>query len=362
MDSSRIRRLLWLFVAGLCVRTLAAESSAPEATAISVKLSTTLPTQGSHIRQFAFDGDADTFFESAHNAGLNDHFTLVFEKPVLVKSITAETGEPQGSNRLEKGILEISEDGKIFHKLADFKKGRAEARASGTEPIVAVQITVTKEQKHPLAIREIVVESEPGVAVFKYPVEFVVDVDGPDSAEMKQWAENTAEICEQAYPMINQELKSDGFKPPSLVTLSLNDRYKGVAATAGTHITGSIKYFQNRLNDVGAMVHETVHVVQQYHSRGNPGWLVEGVADYVRFFMFEPGKLGPINPNRAHYNGSYRVTAAFLAYLTEKYDKDIVPKLNQIMREGHYQEEIFKQLTGKTVQELDDEWRATLEH
>lgn len=48
------------------------------------------------------------------------------------------------------------------------------------------------------------------------------------------------------------------------------------------------------------------------------------------------GKPRPLKPERARYNGSYRVTAAFLAYLTEKYDKDIVRKLNRMMREGEY--------------------------
>ena len=54
------------------------------------------------------------------------------------------------------------------------------------------------------------------------------------------------------------------------------------------------------------------------------------------------------------------MTAAFLAYLMKTYDKDIVRKLNRRMREGRYEEDLFERLTGKTVQELDDEWRATL--
>jgi hypothetical protein len=87
---------------------------------------------------------------------------------------------------------------------------------------------------------------------------------------------------------------------------------------------------------------------------------VEGIADYIRFFKYEPGKLGRISPSRARYNGSYRVSAAFLAYLVEKYDPDAVRKLNRAMREGEYQEVIFKHLTGKTVQELDREWRDSL--
>ncbi len=79
-----------------------------------------------------------------------------------------------------------------------------------------------------------------------------------------------------------------------------------------------------------------------------------------RFFKYEPGKIGRLNPNRAKYDGSYRVTAAFLNYVTEKYDKELVKKLNQAMREGEYTEELGKKLTKKTVQELNDEWRASL--
>jgi hypothetical protein len=54
------------------------------------------------------------------------------------------------------------------------------------------------------------------------------------------------------------------------------------------------------------------------------------------------------------------VTAAFLAYVTDKYDKQLVLKLNTLMREGRYKEEIFHELTGKGLEELDKEWRATL--
>ena len=41
----------------------------------------------------------------------------------------------------------------------------------------------------------------------------------PTPPEMQEWADNVARICEQAYPMINAELASDGFKPPHLVTM-----------------------------------------------------------------------------------------------------------------------------------------------
>ena len=50
---------------------------------------------------------------------------------------------------------------------------------------------------------------------------------------------------------------------------------------------------------------------------------MEGIADYIRFFKYEPGKLRTLKPEQAHYDGSYRVTAAFLGFVTEKYDRAI---------------------------------------
>jgi hypothetical protein len=84
------------------------------------------------------------------------------------------------------------------------------------------------------------------------------------------------------------------------------------------------------------------------------------VADYIRFFKYEPENIGPINPNRSHYNSSYRVSASFLDYLNRTYDKSLVHDLNSAMREGRYDEAIFKDRTGKALPELDEEWRATL--
>lgn len=89
-------------------------------------------------------------------------------------------------------------------------------------------------------------------------------------------------------------------------------------------------------------------------------WLVEGIADYIRFFRWKPGTLGRINPNRAHYNGSYCVTASFLKYLVDRYDRDAVRKLNRAAREGMYRESLFEEITGKGARVLSEEWRSEL--
>ena len=346
-------------IASICAMVLLALLSVSTATdqPVVATIETSLATATAQIRQYAIDGDSNTFFASAKSPGSADHFTFVFDQPVSVQSISVVTGRPDGSDALDEGKLEVSSDGKTFRELARFTDGKVKA-APGENGVRAVRIRPTVDMQHPLAIRELTIQSEPSVAVFKYPVEFVVDVT--DEPEMKDWAENVAKVCTQAYPMINEELKSHGFKPPRVVTLSLKKDYRGVAFASGNRITGSVEYFKEHANDVGAMVHETVHVVQHYRGEGNPGWLVEGVSDYIRFFKFEPGKIGRINANRAHYNGSYRVTAAFLAYVTDKYDKQLVRKLNEAMRTGRYKKEMFQELTGKGLEDLDKEWRAAL--
>lgn len=335
-----------------CAPALADAPAAPVAAVVE----STLATDSDKVRQLAFDGDDATYYASEAKPGATDSFTLALDAPVLVKSVAVRTGKPDGAGALAAGSLEGSEDGKDFRPLADFKDGTA--RAEPNRKLKAIRIRPGADADQPLTIREIALDSDPRVATFAYPVEYVVDVT--DAPEMKDWAEKAARTCERWYGRINEELKSDGYRPIRRVRMTLKKGIGPPAMAGGGQITGKVEWFKAHPDDVGAMIHETAHIIQRYRSRNNPGWLVEGVADYVRFYKFEPGKIGPINARTAHYNGNYRVTARFLAYVTEKYDKALVLKLNKAMREGTYKEEIFKQSTGKTVQELDEEWRATL--
>ena len=340
----------------LCLPAVAWAVETPDAPVAAV-VESTLTSADGRIRQFAFDGDADSYFASEKAAAASDLFTLVFDRPVAVKSVAATTGRPGGGDALEAGVLLVSADGRTFEIAAKFADGAAVAKTDG-RMIRAIRIQPTEDLKHSLVVREIAVDSEPAVAVFKYPVEFAVDV--ADAPEMQDWIDKAARICEREYPLLCEDLKSDGWKPRRVITMTLKKSYGGVAATSGDHITGSVRYFKSHPDDFGAMVHETVHTIQGLRGGDNPGWLVEGIADYERFFKYEPGKAGPVNPERDHYDGSYRITATFLNYVSEKYDKELVRKLNVHMRAGDYSDDLFKELTGKTVKELDDEWRASL--
>ena len=204
--------------------------------------------------------------------------------------------------------------------------------------------------------------------------EFRFTVETTEAPDLSEWAK--AELIPALktwYPKIVEMLPSEGYTAPKTFSIIFTDRYKGVAATMGNRIEGSPSWYRGQLKGeaVGSMVHELVHVVQQYGRRRreggqrSPGWLVEGLADYIRWMLYEPQSRGAeISPRRAasaKYDASYRVTANFLRYVIEKYDKDLIKELNTVMREGRYDVEIWKTRTGKPVEELAEEWKKSLE-
>jgi hypothetical protein len=145
----------------------------------------------------------------------------------------------------------------------------------------------------------------------------------------------------------------------------------GVAYTSGTDVVANSVWLKSEIGReaVGSLVHECVHVVQQYdYGSSAPGWLVEGMADYVRWFKYEPQSHGAdivwmrhLRNFTPRYNASYRVSANFLNWVSEKYDQNLVTELNAAMRDGTYSRDTWKKLTGKTVQDLGAEWTKDIE-
>lgn len=190
-----------------------------------------------------------------------------------------------------------------------------------------------------------------------------------DAPDLKEWTRTKlAPVVRQWYPKIAELLKSPGFSAPSRFTIKFTNDYDGVAVTMGTHIEGDPKWYRTSLDTeaVGSMVHELVHVVQQYGlgrrqgGKPTPTWVSEGIADYVRWELYEPKprfRVDADNVTKIRYDQSYQTTADFLKWVAVKYDRQLIPKLNQVAREGRYDESFWKKVTGRTAGQLDEEWR-----
>lgn len=190
--------------------------------------------------------------------------------------------------------------------------------------------------------------------VFKdkgYTLNFLNNDQSFDPALKKRMVETFFKV----YPVLADAYNKQTAKE---VTFSIDTAYKGVAATGGGRIVYNPDWFRKHPGDIDVVTHEVMHVVQNYGRGGGPGWLTEGIADYVRF-KYGVDNAGanwalPAFKPEHNYKNAYRITARFLNYL-EKSNPGIVVKLDNAMRTHTYKETIWSDLTGKTVDEL---WTA----
>jgi len=200
-------------------------------------------------------------------------------------------------------------------------------------------------------------------------------VETTEAPDLTDWAQkDLIPVMEKWYPILVKMLPSEGFTAPRTFSVNFTNEYQGVAATAGTRVMCSPPWYRKNLKGegIGSVVHELVHVVQQYGRipRGGqrpPGWLVEGMCDYIRWYLYEPQSHGAdLRPSQANdarikYDGSYRVTANFMNFVITKYDKDLLKEVNAAMRQGKYTPEFWKTRTGKSVEDLAAEWKKSIE-
>ena len=198
-------------------------------------------------------------------------------------------------------------------------------------------------------------------------------IDATAAPDLMEWADaKLRPVVLQWYPKIVDMLPSDGFVAATHVTLRFQNDMGGTPAYASAgRISLNSDWFRRELNREarGCVVHELVHVVQDYgraprrnpRATPMPGWLVEGIADYIRWFLYEPESKGaeitPRSIERARYDASYRVSANFLDWVVNHHDPEIVRKLNAAAREGKYAEGLWKDWSGKPLQDLGDLWK-----
>ena len=242
--------------------------------------------------------------------------------------------------------------GHTFYSEIDVDDGRVREAAATAEPQPRREIVEIEDAKYRIVL------------------------DTTESPDLTEWARlELAPVVRQWYPKLVAMLPSEGYEAPRSVTITFSDEMQGVAATGGTNIGCAAAWFRRSLQGEakGAVVHELVHVVQQFgrarragpDAVRTPGWVVEGMADYIRWFLYEPETHGAEISARgaatARYDASYRVSGNFLNWVTATYDKQLLQKLNAAAREGRYSEQLWKDSTGHTLEELGQQWKASLQ-
>ena len=121
-----------------------------------------------------------------------------------------------------------------------------------------------------------------------------ITINTDKAPQLKDWAETKlGPALAEWYPKISAMLSGDGYVPPDHFKLTIKPM-DGVAFTSAQNVLANSEWLKNELNGeaLGSLVHEEVHVVQHFgYGAKNPGWLVEGSADYIRWFKFDADNM-----------------------------------------------------------------------
>ena len=302
----------------------------------------------------AMDGDEKTYFKSFYGMGDKDDFQILLSRPIPLRSLRVVTGNGEKQNLLTDGFVEISPDGAVYTKAATFNnEGIAEATLTDMTAL-SLRIKLNRRRGLPsLLLREITLDSPVKIAHIQWGAGRAFS-DFSAAPELESWARKAEHQMEEFWPDTAALLYSDGFITPNKVNVvyRTGPNVTPVAATGGGEMTVNTEWCRKQPNDTGLTVHEVAHVIQAM-SAYNPVWLIEGIADYIRWVKFEPQNHKPrINVQTSKYSDSYRTTATFLAWCELHYDSRLVTKLNHDVRFGHFKIDLFKKYCGKDVDTL----------
>jgi len=140
------------------------------------------------------------------------------------------------------------------------------------------------------------------------------------------------------------------------VIFVMDPEYTGVAAAGWGVVRFNPEWFKKNPEDIDVVTHEVMHLVQSYPNGAGPGWITEGIADYVRFTLGvdNAGANWTLPDYKAgqSYENAYRITARFLYWIEKNVKKGTVKQLDAAMRNKAYTDAFWKDTTGKTVDEL----------
>jgi hypothetical protein len=344
--------LLFFFFGG--VRAAGQTSATVEALIYS-----TMPSTAAHRPEMAIDGDPNSYFKSVYGMSDGDDFLILLSRPIPLQSLHITTGDVENQDLFTDGVVETAPDAVHYSKAAAFDSAGVADASLDNRPVQALRIRLNRGKGVPaLVVREIALKSPIKISHSQYgPGRGFYDVSL--MPELAEWARKAEQQMEAFWADTAALLYSDGFITPNAVNVvyRTGPGVTDVAATGGGVMTVNTKWCSAHPEDTGLTVHETAHVIQSCPY--NPVWLVEGIADYIRWIKFEPEHYRPrINTRTATYHDSYRTTATFLAWCELHYDSRLVTKLNHDVRFGTYNKELFKRYCGKDVDTLWAEFIA----
>lgn len=168
--------------------------------------------------------------------------------------------------------------------------------------------------------------------------------------DMNSWLADARREALIWYPKFEEKIAYPNYRSPSVFTIRFASMPEGVAYTDGTAITLSVEYFRNNRDDIGAVMHEIGHVVQNYQG-ARESWATEGIGDWLRSIVYKD----PLSPLTApqpyqYYTDSYRPAAYYLAGI-ERNSANFIKSLNRALKDNTYNASFIYNRTGVTPEQ-----------
>lgn len=182
--------------------------------------------------------------------------------------------------------------------------------------------------------------------------------EGAPAPNVRAWADEAGALVVEWWPQVARLLATETFRSPPGLALTFKRDMQGPAHRTTDGIFIGVPWITAHPDDFGMLIHEMTHAIQDYKDVPRESvWLVEGIADYIRYWHYEPERPRPrIDKAKASYRDGYGTTGAFLAWLVVNYDRRIVRSFDAALRSGKYRDELFSDLTGKNLDTLWSEF------
>jgi biopolymer transport protein ExbD len=209
------------------------------------------------------------------------------------------------------------------------------------------------------------------VIAFQIPVSYASKHSDPKpkSSEFQLIIQNAKQIptkyrhqlTQEFYRVYPQLVDKFNKNAPKTVYLKVDNKTEYGAYAMGHTISINYKAIQVDLDEgnLGVMIHELTHIVQDGYQGDVPSWIVEGMADYA-VLLFGTEKTDVSLPKASEIKSgkkylekeSYRHVTRFLLWVKTHKRATIFEDINAAAMAGTYKESLFKKWTGQTLEQL----------
>ena len=186
--------------------------------------------------------------------------------------------------------------------------------------------------------------------------DFTLCVTNHDTRTKSVTVAHMTDLFFDAYPRLVERFNAGA---PRTVEFSIGPA-DFIAGASGNEVRFQTEWLLDHPQDYDVVVHEVMHIVQSYTTA--PGWFTEGIADYVRdqygvnnaasgWSLQMPGA-------GSAYTDGYGTTGRFLLWLETRYAIEFVDMLDTALRDGSYVPDFWISYTGKTVEQLWQDYVA----